>query len=394
MIHSHDSYGLGHLRRCLLIAQHLARAARHPKVLITTGSPAAGEFDLGPGVDLVRLPAAVKRDGRYHARTLDIPLDELVNLRSQIITATATAFRPDIVLIDHTPAGLAGELRPLLDRVSGWSTPPRIVLGLRDIIDSHQRTAVEWRRNGLFRLVDERIDDVLVYGDRRVGTTADELDLGSRFPGRVHHVGYVARRPSTSSGVGARPTVVVTVGGGGDGSSLVGAWADYLGSRPRTDLHTVVVLGPLMEPGDRVALAARLRRTGASVEVGAVHPDVDRLIACADAAVTMAGYNTSAEVMASGTPTLLVPRNGPRLEQRIRAERLSTTVDSISWCDPMLLDPPILGAWIDRALERGRRRPAGIDLAGADAIVHHLLSDHTRTDATDEEPNRAVPAIA
>ena len=42
----------------------------------------------------------------------------------------------------------------------------------------------------------------------------------------------------------------------------------------------------------------------------------------AAAVISMGGYNTVSEILASGTPALLVPRETPRLEQLIRATAL------------------------------------------------------------------------
>lgn len=47
------------------------------------------------------------------------------------------------------------------------------------------------------------------------------------------------------------------------------------------------------------------------------------LIAQAAAVVSMAGYNTVCEVLATEVPALVVPRVRPRQEQLVRAERLS-----------------------------------------------------------------------
>ena len=46
-------------------------------------------------------------------------------------------------------------------------------------------------------------------------------------------------------------------------------------------------------------------------------------IAAADVVVSMGGYNTVCEVLAMGTPAVIVPRVWPRLEQWIRCERLA-----------------------------------------------------------------------
>ena len=45
LIYSHDSFGLGHLRRCRAIAHHLVERYKHLSVLILSGSPIIGSFD-------------------------------------------------------------------------------------------------------------------------------------------------------------------------------------------------------------------------------------------------------------------------------------------------------------------------------------------------------------
>ena len=45
LIYSHDSFGLGHLRRCRAIAHALVGRRRDLSVLILSGSPIIGSFD-------------------------------------------------------------------------------------------------------------------------------------------------------------------------------------------------------------------------------------------------------------------------------------------------------------------------------------------------------------
>ena len=56
LIYSHDSFGLGHLRRCRAIAHELAKQNRDMSVLILSGSPIIGSFDFRNRVDFVRVP--------------------------------------------------------------------------------------------------------------------------------------------------------------------------------------------------------------------------------------------------------------------------------------------------------------------------------------------------
>src|SRR5437588_9717402 len=80
------------------------------------------------------------------------------------------------------------------------------------------------------------------------------------------------------------------------------------------------------------------RAHGPDVQVVPFRPDMPAVLAGARAVVAMAGYNTVAEVLASGAPALLVPRTFPREEQRNRARRLAEQ-GSIRMLEPAQLDP-------------------------------------------------------
>jgi predicted glycosyltransferase len=51
-------------------------------------------------------------------------------------------------------------------------------------------------------------------------------------------------------------------------------------------------------------------------------PELRAHVALADCVVSMAGYNTCCDLMSFRRPNVLVPRNGPVQEQRIRTDRL------------------------------------------------------------------------
>ena len=60
LIYSHDSFGLGHLRRCRTIAHALVEKRSKLSVLIISGSPIIGSFDFRARVDFVRVPGVIK----------------------------------------------------------------------------------------------------------------------------------------------------------------------------------------------------------------------------------------------------------------------------------------------------------------------------------------------
>ena len=60
VLYSHDTMGLGHMRRNLLVAQTLACSSLQATVLIAAGAREAGYFYLPANVDCLTLPAIQK----------------------------------------------------------------------------------------------------------------------------------------------------------------------------------------------------------------------------------------------------------------------------------------------------------------------------------------------
>ena len=115
MIYSHDTYGLGHLRRCLKISEGLKRVYPELSILLLTGSPHAGRYPLPEGMDFIKLPSVVKTgEASYLPRSLKSSFDTVLELRQNIILEAAKAFEPTMMLVDHSPLGMKGELKKTL----------------------------------------------------------------------------------------------------------------------------------------------------------------------------------------------------------------------------------------------------------------------------------------
>lgn len=369
MLYSHDSFGLGHFRRSLSIAAALVAASPRHEALIVTGSPLTQSFELPERVDTLKLPVATKNEaGAYVPRKLGGDLERLVRLRAGLILAAFEAYAPDVVLVDHAPIGLAGELLPLLQHIDRARPQPRLVLGMRDVIDDAERVRKDWERSDTWSWLGV-YDDVLVYGDERVLTTAQELRLAERIRGHVRHTGYLA--PVMPSAEPPRePFVLVTAGGGGDGFELVSRYLDYAEAHAAEAPRSLIVSGPLMSGERRASLEQRVDRLP-RVTIETFTPAMRALVASAAAVVSMAGYNTVVEELAARVPALLVPRSVPRLEQRMRADRLSA-ITHLESAPPEGLDSAHLAAFVDRALTVGRTGECGVRLDGLAATANAL----------------------
>ena len=108
LIYSHDTFGLGHLRRCRTIAHSLVERFKQLSVLILSGSPIIGSFDFKARVDFVRVPGVIKlRNGEYTPLNLHLDIRETMAMRASIIQHTAEAFGPDMFIVDKEPVGPA-----------------------------------------------------------------------------------------------------------------------------------------------------------------------------------------------------------------------------------------------------------------------------------------------
>ena len=163
LIYSHDSFGLGHLRRCRAIAHAIVDRFKGVSVLILSGSPIIGSFDFLPRVDFVRIPGVVKlHNGEYQSLGLHIDLDQTMAIRAAIIRQTAESFRPDLFLVDKEPLGLKGEVLPTLKMLKARGTT--LVLGLRDIMDEPALLLREWKRKKVLPALERLYDEIWVYG--------------------------------------------------------------------------------------------------------------------------------------------------------------------------------------------------------------------------------------
>ena len=370
LIYSHDSYGLGHLRRCMTLAQALSDRIPGAAILIVTGSPCATHFALPPGVEVVKLPSVTKdEDGRCVSRSLALGLPAVMRLRRSLLEESLRAFEPDVLVVDHRVVGLGGELTEVLAeaRRRGVAT----VLGLRDVIDAPAAVAREWADPITRRALSESYDRICIYGWPTLFDHRSEYPLPRAVLDRVEFTGLVVRppprqriRPLPAS----RQSVLVTVGGGQDGGESLMAYLESLALAP-FDWDTRLLCGPLLDVGSARELRRQARLLG-RISVHEFKADVPRLLSECDAVVAMAGYNTTAEILQSGTPAVLLPRSFPRREQLIRAERLARL--GLVECIPVPT-PETLRSAVERALVPRRGPRAAVPLDGAERFADVVL---------------------
>ncbi|AYG62902.1 glycosyltransferase family protein [Rhizobium jaguaris] len=371
LMYSHDTFGLGHLRRCRTIAHALVEDYRGLNVLIISGATIAGAFDYRARVDFVKVPSVIKlRDGEYTSMASHIDLQETMKMRQSIIRHTAETFQPDIFIVDKEPMGLKGEVEETLQYLKARGTT--LVLGMRDVMDAPYLLDAEWKRNNAFQKIDQFYDRVWVYGPPDFYDPLVGLDVPSGVRRKMEFVGFLQRSVSTlgtkSEHVPDEDYILVTTGGGGDGADLV---SDVLGAFEQDDTlqhKTLIVLGPYMPAKERNHLIERANKI-ACLQVIEFDNKMEELIAGAKGVVAMGGYNTYCEILSFDKPALIIPRTRPREEQLIRAQRAS----ELGLVDMLLpeesADPRQLAAALKRLPTRAPPSASGENMR-LEGLVH------------------------
>jgi predicted glycosyltransferase len=400
LLYSHDGFGLGHLQRNFNIARHLTAAMPGANALLVAGSPHGFDCRLPPGVDWIKIPSVIRRaSGRWEPRTLGLSRERVRDLRAGAIRSAVETFRPHLLVVDHLPTGVWGELMPALELCKRLPDPPRIVLGLRDILDRPETTRRQWMRLGAYEALEKYYDRLLIYGDRDVFATAEVYGLAECMAGKLAYCGYVgprvprraARRVRRELALRAHEDLVVVCGGGGgDAYDLMAAAAEALARLASLrSLRAILLTGPLM--GERRRQALRRRIAGLPIEVWWQVEDQPALLGAADLVVSMAGYNTMTEAVMQRRRLVVAPRGGPSAEQMLRATAFDRR-GLVTMLPPGELSAARLATLIDHHLERPLPPVAGRPrMDGLQEVVRELRALLPAAAATGRAAHAARP---
>ena len=408
LIYSHDTFGLGHLRRCRAIAHALVGAYQRLSVLILSGSPIIGSFDFRARVDFVRIPGVIKlRSGNYTSLSLYIDIDDTVRIRESIIKHTADVFDPDIFIVDKEPLGLGGEIENTLHMLKERGT--RLVLGLRDVLDEPELLVPEWERKDAMPAVETLYDEVWIYGHKDIYHPLDGLNPSDAVREKTVFTGYLPRslpEPEPLEHwpqIASEPFVLVTTGGGGDGEGLIDWVLSTYETQKDLPLPALLVLGPFMSAEHQVEFQARAAALE-NVDVIVFHNRIEQLMARAEAVVAMGGYNTFCEALTLDKPTLIIPRMVPRKEQYLRAEKAAKLGLIRMLIDPQEAgfgprDPADMAAELRALAKQKKPSEAGYGdrlLSGFDVVRERvrpwLHRDRKSDEGTGEEDQAALGA--
>ncbi|WP_307857128.1 glycosyltransferase family protein [Pseudarthrobacter albicanus] len=389
--------GLGHVRRNLALAHALKNqlpglTGRPVTGILITGTALAPAFQAPEGWDWVLLPGVEKSPDGYRPRNLGLPMHDLVSMRARLLQAVIAGFGPHLVIVDRHATGVHRELEPALRRAR-TAGPVRVVLGLREVLDSPEAAFAEWARCGGPGLVKALFDEIWVYGDPAVHDPVAAGEIPFSLRKLIRYTGYLAAGRPSVSGTSCMPGpyCMTTVGGGSDGHALASV---AVATALPPGLGHLIVAGPQM-PAEQ--LNDLRRQAGPGVKVVPAVDDIVFHLRHAAAVVSMGGYNTVCEIMSTNVPALIVPRTQARAEQRIRATSLANA-GYLEQHEIGTLTPDILAGWLAARLGTtvDRRRAVLDGLIRVPQLAAELLQPlfHADESETAINPTESAGRVA
>lgn len=397
-IYSHDTFGLGHLQRCLKISRALVEQYPGLSILLVTGSPAVHRFRLPKGVDYVKLPSVRKVAAEeYEARTLGLSNEGMIKLRGNLVLQSIQIYDPHVVLIDHAPLGMKGEILPTLEWLDRNRPACIKMLGLRDVLDDPETVVKHWQRKGINEILRKHYDHILIYGSPKVFDPAAAYRFSPELKSKVFYCNYIresltAAEEQVGANIAAdgKPLVVVTTGGGDGGELVVGSYVEMLRRfKSKIAFESLILPGPFLEPETLNRLRQEIDDLPARLLefVTSTSPYLGR----ADLIVATGGYNTMTQALTLGKKALVIPRVVHRKEQLIRAQRLAA-MGLVTLLDPADLTAEGLHESVTTLLADPRqplteaRENSMIPLNGTERLVEfcgRLRIDGSRTEVAE-----------
>ncbi len=398
MVYSHDTFGLGNIRRMLAICNHLHKTVDDLSILIVTGSPMLQSFRVAAGIDYIKLPCLKRSEsGELGVKFLPMATDEIVRLRRDLLLATVISFKPDVVFVDKKPDGIAAELEPTLRHIRCALPETVVTLVLRDILDTPETTIEEWTKRGYHNILHWYYDNIFVLGSRHIFDVCDEYKIPAALRRKVVYCGYVAREEAWQDGSVSRARLgigddtsllLATAGGGEDGFTVLLRSiqaAKKIGETRK--VHALVVAGPELPIMQRARLIAAAGHS-AAISVVEFLPDMLSHMQAADVVISMGGYNTICELATLNKRAVIVPRVQPVLEQSIRMERMAGYGPFIA-LSPNHLDSDRLCEAIQSHLQTRQLSSSaewGLDLGALPRIAKYLDHHKSRRGNSTSQP--------
>jgi predicted glycosyltransferase len=324
----HNGRSLGHTVRCATLGQSILDHLPGSIVVGITGASKGFEL-LPPAMDLVKIPSYLTYDDTGGVRAtpvLSLAKEQFQRIRENLISTFVRDFQPHALIVDFHPEGKNGELIPTVIN----SPATHKVLGLRGILGSPAETNREFFHPRLIAFMQEHFSAIHVYVDQHVFRLEDYYAVLGSLSAMFNYTGYITR-PTLSTRAEARESLQLDAGariivvsfGGGQGTEPI--WQSILHGLCNIQKHfdfAYLSAGSYLEAGAYERLRLQISQHPNWTWTRLLNP-LPAWIKASNFFIGSGGYNSLAEVIATGTNALIIPRQLNEREQELHATRLA-----------------------------------------------------------------------
>ncbi|SIO17282.1 glycosyltransferase family protein [Halodesulfovibrio marinisediminis] len=379
--------GMGHFFRSLEIDKALAG---HDVTLITGGTPVSISYP--DHVQVVELPSLsmdeefgtfIRKDTKGNKQVLtEQELESIKKQRTAILIETIKKLQPDIFLVELFPFGrkqFSFELMPVLELAKQHAFPNmQIVCSVRDILV--EKTNQKKFEERVLNILNTYFDAVLVHTDPEVITLEATFPRINEIKIPVFNTGYITPLPHDINPEAVRkslsiasdmPFILGSIGSGSVHPEIIENLAAASIQLNTSTPHALLIsTGPFMQP----EVQKRIRESCAPhphITVTDFIPDFISYLSAADLSLSMAGYNTTMNLLAVNTFGLVHPFDQNR-EQRMRSTNLEQ-LGALKILEQDDMIPDNLSSMLNQYLNHPAPPPQHqVDLQGAAESVRIL----------------------
>jgi len=395
--------GLGHMRRTSAIVNALIK--RGADVTVASGSFQSPEDFFDEGVNLLRLNPLIGRNGDVRYRfdekggkhtVLDYDEDKWKKARNEIVKKFIKENPVHAIIAEYWPFSRQSSFNGAIRTAVKWNhkagIDPVIISSARDILhtkiaDGKEDKKTRSQEERAIRVIREMVDYILVHGDPRIVRFEEGFSNFDKIKKIVEYTGFVVSEIERLPKDQREKKVIVSVGAGTVGKPILQAVFNAQSLIEDLKNHKwVYVLGPRMIDAHRSSLVSQFDRYNSSVsekqriEYHDYITNLPQLLGTSDFSISMGGYNTTFEVLASGIQGAIIPKlikEGPDKfsscpEQAGRARRLQTQglVSFIEGTE--ISDPKNLAKLLLQAFRRSTTVPS-VNFDGASKTADLVL---------------------
>ncbi len=326
LYYSHNSFGVGHTIRTLSICTAIKKKYPAVDLIVVTGSSLPQIF-LQNNIETVKIPSMKsfihEKFWEIIPKYLSLTNKEVFKLRYEITNTLLKRFKPDIFIIEHSPFGLIGELKPILKQKLKRKIDSKIVLVTRGIAAS---SALFNQTKNTYLL--DAFDYFFVADDKKIGINNSLLPVLKnrlKFIGRTCIKSHEELPEKTffRKQIGYKESdflAVISIGRGHNNDQILKKIIQGI-RQFRKNAKILIFSDPYQEFDSGIEQKnCRILPFTANL--------VDYIYA-ADVVFCKAGYNTISELLLTGSKAIIIPRSDPSKEQVDRVKIFKNYLNAI-----------------------------------------------------------------